>query len=67
MTFADQILAVQPTIGGLPLATILDLQQMLIDGQLAVLVSLEIERQQLQDNAENIVDLALRKARHQSN
>ena len=65
MNFAQAFAMQQPTIGGLSLEAVMDLQQMLIDGQLAVLVSLEIERQQLQDNAEDIVDLALRKARLQ--
>ncbi|MFF7863429.1 hypothetical protein [Pseudomonas monteilii] len=68
MTFADQILAVQPTIGGLPLATIIELQQMLIDGHTAVLVSLDAEMQmvqQMQEEAEQIVNAALHKARLQ--
>lgn len=63
MNFAQAFATPAPTIGGLPLATFMDLQQMLIDSHTTVLVSLELERQLLQDRAENIVDLALRKAR----
>jgi hypothetical protein len=69
MNFAQAFAMNAPTVGGLPLATFRNLQQMVIDGHTAVLMSLDIESQlleQMRDDAEHIVNVALRKARHQS-
>lgn len=63
MNFAQAFAASAPTVGGLPLATFLDLQQMVVDGCLSALIAAELDLQVLKDHAEDVVDLALRKAR----